>query len=205
MRPSSLLLASACALLAACAPDLRTDFPFDGAAPDDGQSHFTFEPQGNGVLQTVVDATHKEYWVYLDLDAQQEISGAEALGTKDWDIAFQRFKIISNSGVDGVGDVEVAVLPGQDFDALTTAPAQGYLRDAPDGPDSNADVDSAFLVDDGWYAYDLLKHKVAPYDNVYVVHTASAYYKLKILAYYDAAGTAGKITFLWAPVAAPSP
>jgi len=201
MRLSGVLMVGlACTMSGACAPDLRTDFPFDGTAPENGQSHFTFETKGNGVWQTVADASQKEFWVYLDVDNSKEIPGAEALGTKEWDLGFQRFKIISNSGVDGVGDVEVAVLPGQDFDTLSTAPETGYLRDAPDGPDSNTDVDSAFLVNDGWYAYDLLKHKVAPNPNVYVVHTAHAYYKLKLMAYYDAAGTAGKITFLWAPL-----
>jgi hypothetical protein len=203
MRLSRLVASVTCLLLSACAPDLREDYPFDGAVPSDGESRVTFEPNGDGTTTSRVDATRKEIFVYVDLDDAREIPGTEAVGTGEWDLAFQRFKIISNSGVSGVGGVEVAVLPGQDFGALTHAPSAGYQHDAPDGPDGNSDVDSAFLVDDGWYVYDLSVHKVAPRNNVYVVHTARGFYKLKLLAYYDQAGTGAKVSFQWGPVAAP--
>ncbi len=202
-RRSALLASATCLLLSACAADLREDYPFDGAAPSDGESRITFEPREDGATLSRVDATHKEFFVYLDLDAQREIPSAEAVGTTEWDLAFQRFKIISNSGVSGVGAVEVAVLPGMAFDQVIEAPGLGYQQDLPDGADDNADVDSAFLEGDGWYSYDLLAHKVTPRSNVYVVHTPSGFYKLQLLAYYDQAGTGGKVSFAWARLASP--
>ena len=76
--------------------------------------------------------------------------------------------------------------------------------DEPDGADSNSDVDSAFLKDDGWYLYDLVKHRLQARDIVYVVHTGDgAYFKLQPLAYYDAAGNAGVISFDFALVLPP--
>ncbi|HVE87973.1 MAG TPA: HmuY family protein [Myxococcales bacterium] len=176
---------------AACAPDLRTDFPFDGDLP--AGDYVTFTDTGGGVWELRVNAGEPQSWVYVDLDDQRQIPGVEAVGSVGWDVAFQRFRIISNGGVSGVGPVEVAVLPGQDFDALSAAPATGYAQDADDGPDSNQDIDSVFLAGDGWYLYDLFNHGVNPRDNVYVVHSDRGYWALKILAYYDEAGTAARL------------
>jgi hypothetical protein len=157
-----------------------------------------------GLVRTHVDASEKEVWVYLDLDARAELPVGEALATGRWDVRFQRFKLESNGGVTGEGSVEVAALPGADFDALTRAPAEGFHADRADGPDENTDTDSAFLEGDGWYSYNILQHKLSPRDVVYVVRTGEArYFKLKMEAYYDAAGSAGNLTFLWGPVEAP--
>src|SRR6185436_6972623 len=118
------LVASACA----CATDLRTDFPFDGDLP--AGDYVTFTDQGDGTWDLRVNAGEPQSWVFVDLDDRRQVPGAEAVGAAGWDVAFQRFRIISNGGVSGVGPVEVAVLPGQDFAALTTAPATGYVQDA---------------------------------------------------------------------------
>jgi len=187
-----ILLALPCLLLA-CAPDLRDEFPFDGDLP--AGDYVTFEDLGGGVQQGRVNAGAPESWVFVDLDGQRQVPGAEAIGTVGWDLGFQRYRIISNGGVSGVGPVAVAILPGADFTAMTQAPADGYRVDAADGPDSNSDVDSAFLIGDGWYSYDLLNHGVQPRDIVYVVHTDQAYLAVRLLAYYDEAGTAARLRF----------
>ncbi|MDQ3263678.1 MAG: HmuY family protein [Myxococcota bacterium] len=180
-------------LLGACAPDLREDYPFDGDLPDG--DYVTFQALEGGVEEGRVNAGQPESWVFVDLDGRRQVPGSEAIGTVGWDLGFQRFKIISNSGVSGVGPLEVAILPGADFSTLTQAPTGGYQVDAADGPDSNSEVDSAFLIDDGWYSYDLLNHGVQPRDLVYVVHTDQGYLALRLLAYYDEAGTAARIRF----------
>ncbi len=197
------LLAAAICLAPACAPDLRDDYPFDGELP--AGTYVTHEELGDGLTRTTVDATHKEAWVYYDFDTRQEVSAGDAAGTLDWDLAFQRFKIISNGGVSGAGSVAVAVLQGGDFESLTRAPADGYLTDEADGPDDNSDVDSAFLAGDGWYSYNLLQHKVLPRPELlYVVRTSQAkYFALKLVAYYDAAGSGAKPSFDWKWLSAP--
>lgn len=188
-------------VLLACAPDLREEFPFDGELP--AGSYVTHAPQGGGVTRTQVNATNQNAWVYLDLDGPAEVPAGEAVGATQWELAFQRYRIISNGGVSGVGSAEVAILPGADFDSLTVPPASGYLRDAPDGSDSNNDLDSAFLLGDGWYAYDFNEHRLAPRDVVYVLKTDTGFFKLKFVAYYSEAGSSAYPAFLWAPLAPP--
>jgi hypothetical protein len=200
MRP---LLLTALLFAAGCAPDLREDFPFDGELPDG--DYVTFEPQDDGGFLVRVDATRKESWVYVDMVGQKYVKAADAVGSSGWDLAFQRFKVISNSGVSGPGEVEVAVLPGQSFEELTVAPKDGYVRDAEDGPDGNGDLDSAFLVDDGWYSYSLVEHKLASRDVTYAVKARGSYFKLRMVSYYDEAGSAGRLRLRWGKLNAPPP
>jgi hypothetical protein len=185
-----------------CAPDLRDEFPWDGELPDG--VYLTHEDQDDGSVITSVDATHKESWVFLDLDRREQLEGAEAVASADWELAFQRFKIATNSGVTGVGAVETAVLTGTDFGSLARAPAEGYQRDRPDSSDGDSDVDSAFLSDGGWYAYDLIKHRLLPRELLYVVKSSEgAYFKIQLLSYYDRNGSSARPSFRWAKISAP--
>ncbi len=186
-----------------CAGDLRRDFPFDGELPD---GVFVVHEDEPAATVTRVDASNKTAWVYLDLDTREQVSASAAAGQPEWDLAFQRFRIVSNGGVSGSGQTEVAALLDTGFDDVARAPREGYVTDRPDGPDANEDVDSAFLEGDGWYAYDGLAHKLSPRNNVYVVHTdRGRYFKLRLLSYYDDAGAAGHLSFRWAQVQAPLP
>jgi HmuY protein len=191
-------------LIAACAPDLRADFPFDGALPDG--VYFKTTPLADGTRKSVVTATSKNSYVYVDLDAQKDLAAAEALETGAWDLSFQRYKIPMNGGSDGPGTVAVAVLvypsipeAQRAYEALTEAPSTGYAQDSADTV-LNA-------TSGGWYFYDLGKHKLFTRDeNFYVVRsTEGAYFKLRFKAYYDDTGTAGMVTFEWKQVAAPAP
>jgi hypothetical protein len=197
MRACRAIVCAALLLGSACAPDLREDFPFDGDLPDG--VYVTHEDLGGGVTRTTVDASHKEAWVYFDFDTLQRIAAPQAAGTSDWDLAFQRFKIISNSGVSGTGSVAVAKLQETDFEVLGVQPGNGYATDEPDGPDDNAEVDNAFLAGDAWYAYDLLTHKVLPRERlVFAVRTSTGrVLALRMVAYYDAAGSGARPTFDW--------
>lgn len=56
-----------------------------------------------------------------------------------------------------------------------------------------------------WYDYDPSNHQVSPADVVYVLRsTDEQFYKIKLVAYYDQAGTAGYPRFQWAKIAAPA-
>jgi hypothetical protein len=195
----------ALALLAAsaCAPNLQEDFPFDGELPPG--TYATFTEEAGGTFSVNVEATAKEAWVYVDMAQRKDVPASEAVGTTAWHLCFQRFKILTNSGVTGPGSVEALALPGQDFDTLTQAPAGGYGQDRADGPDGNADVDSPFLEGDGWYLYDLSVHKLAPRDITYVVRLPEGYFKLRMLDYYARAGTSGTLEFRWGPLLPPAP
>jgi hypothetical protein len=174
-------------LLSACAPDLRQDFPFDGQPPSG--NFIEFQDQGNGSQYLTVDATSKTSYAYLDLDTMAEINAESTLDPNAWDLSFQRYKVSGNSGSSGPGTVEIAVLTGADYDALTQAPADGYQRDGQYtviGGDANG----------GWYFYDLNVHKLSSRSELtYAVRsTGGAYFKLKMLSYYDENGTAARLT-----------
>lgn len=186
-----------------CAPDLRRDFPFDGELPEG--SYVEFVQDETGLFDTQVNATFKESWVYVDFDAPKEMPASEAIATAEWDVAFQRFKIISNGGVSGPGNVAVAILKKQDFEALDQAPSEGYLQDAPDSQtDGDQDVDSPFLIEGAWYYYDLGKHRLTPNDVTYVIRTtAQNFIKLQMQSYYDSNGTSARVSLKWKKIPPP--
>lgn len=192
---------------AACAPDLRCDFPFDGdrgcagqdAGPEGPKISLHFDSDA-GVRDVVVDATSKTARVYLDLDADAEQSVDQALATNAWDLAFRRDNVASNGGsaTDNPGSVAIAVLKDVGFDGLTQAPAAGYRQD---GAQTVLNE-----VEGGWYVYDLSVHRLtARADLTYVVRTgAGAYFKLKFSSYYDEAGSPARISLRYQRIAAPN-
>jgi hypothetical protein len=192
VMPRALVL---CSCLAACAPDLRDDYPFDGALPDG--EYLVNVAQADGTTLSTVDATHKESFVYVDLDAAEDLPAAEALSGNAWDLSFQRYKIVSNGGSGGPGNVKIAVLKDVDFASVQAAPAEGWEQDG---------ADTVFnAVEGGWYFYDLSKHKLtAREDLTYVVQTGvPQFFKLRMKSYYDENGTAARMQFVWAAVSPP--
>lgn len=196
-RPHTRLLLCAGVFLCACADDLAadaTDTEIEGA-------RVVTEASAAGESITRVDASNAESWVYFSFESGAEVMPADPASAQDWDLAFQRFHIISNGGVSGSAGAAVAVLPDQPFADLTTPPADGYLDDQPDSDDDDEIVDSAFASGDGWYDYDGATNRLSPRPIVYVVKTGrDAHYKLELLDYYDAAGTSGHPSFAWAPL-----
>lgn len=181
-------------VLAACGDDLEPKY--DGQPPaSDKVIHLG---EMGGVTTTRIDASAEDGWVFLDLD----VGGREvAADSKGWDLAFQRFAVITNGGETGNGGVAVARLSGSAFDGLKTAPADGWMEDRADGDDRDEYADSPFLYPEAWYAYDQATHGLAPADFSYVVHTTEgAFFKIRFTGYYDDAGTAGFPTFQWAAV-----
>ncbi|AEI62373.1 HmuY family protein [Corallococcus macrosporus] len=206
---AALLLAGS---LSACGDDL--ELPPDPQNPDPQNpgeqeedapvngTHTTHVANGDGSYTTAVNATGSSEWIGLDLDNGTQVSKETDAA---WDVAFQRFNILSRGGVSGSGDVAVAVLTETDFAQVTQAPADGYLVDAEDGEDRGTDPDSAFNVGDGWYAYDMSTHALSARRNVYVVRSdEGAYFKIALQSYYDDAGTPGMLSFRWAKVPAPA-
>lgn len=190
------LLPAIALTLAACAPDLRTDHPFDGQVST-GPLVSTDVLEGT-VKMMHVDATNKNSQVFVDLDEGREMKAEEAFSSNAWDLSFKRFEISLNGGAGNpTGSVSAAVLKGQDFDTLTQAPATGFQQDG-----STAVFTG---IEGGWYVYDLGAHRVVARDDLmYVVKASSgAYFKLKLLNYYDSAGTPAAISLKYGPIAAP--
>ncbi|RKH59663.1 HmuY family protein [Corallococcus aberystwythensis] len=210
LRPGFLSRACAALLLAglstACGDDLQpTPGPEEeenpAITPQDG-AHLKHQAHGDGSFTSVVNATDGAVWVGLDLDTGKEVSATE---DAVWDLAFQRYTVKARGGVSGTGGVQVAIVPGTTFAALTQAPASGYVTDAADGADTGDSPDTVFNAGDGWYVYDLPTHTLTPRPRLYVVRSDSGtYFKVEVQSYYDAAGTPAMMKLLWAKVAAPA-
>lgn len=180
-------------LSAACG-DLQPPGNDDDTTPL--ESRVTVTDEGDGVHRLEVDAHAEDAWIYFDLETRKQIVPADPADDRTWDLAFQRFHIRTNGAV--------ARLDGADFDALVTAPADGYLVDEDDSDDEGTDPDFAFLKGDAWYAYDLASHKLTARDVVFVVRTPEGnHFKVRMLGYYDAAGSSGHPSLLFAQVANP--
>lgn len=191
------ILIGFCFLLPGCANDLRVDHPFETDTPGE---LVIVEVLEGGLKRVHVDATSKTAQVFLDLDEGREMKLEEAFSTSGWELAFKRDKVGVNSGPNSpTGMVEVAVLSGIDFDGLTQAPAGGFSVDTGNG------VFNPVGLEGGWYFYDLGVHRlVTRTELTYLIHTsAGAYVKLRMLEYYDAAGTPAAITLEYASIAAP--
>jgi hypothetical protein len=180
--------------LAACAEELAVA---PAPAVEPGQGRVTFTREGAVTLATV-DATAEDAMVYVDLDRDAEV----AQRAQGWDLAFQRFQIVTNGGVSGDGDVIVAWSDAQPFDTIAQAPTAGYVVDAPDGDDDDALPDLALGA---WYDYNPADHTLSAKARVYLLRTAQGgWRKLQIERYYDDAGTPAILTLRWAAVAAPN-
>ncbi len=182
----TLLLLGLC--MTGCAPDLRDDYPFDGEVSNGPLVQVT--PGEDGSQQALVDATHKSAQVYFDIDEGRELKADEAFATNAWDLSFQRYEVTMNGGGGNpTGAVQVAVLRDTAWESLTTAPSEGYRQDGSETVFNG--------VEGGWYFYDLTKHRLVPRNELlYVVRSSEGrFFKLKMLSYYDDAGTPARLSF----------
>jgi PKD repeat protein len=77
----------------------------------------------NGIAIRQLDATHNDEWVYFDLASNAVVYPQNPANSNEWDIAFQRFKIKTNSGVSGTANVLAAALKDTAFETVTAVPA----------------------------------------------------------------------------------
>ncbi|WPB74052.1 HmuY family protein [Archangium violaceum] len=183
--------------VAGCAPDLRSDYPFDGQTNSGPLVEVT--PQDDGSSHALIDATNKSALVFFDIDEGREMKTDEAFETNAWDLAFQRYTITMNGGGGNpTGQVRVAVIKNTPWDSLTTAPTEGYQQDASE-PVFNG-------VESGWYFYDLSVHRLSPREELaYVVRSSNGqFFKLQMLSYYDSAGTPARLSFRYQPLPPPT-
>lgn len=159
-------------------------------------------------IETTIDATSMEAWIYFDLESGEIVTPANPDDSTEWDIAFQRFKVKSNGGTSGTGGVEVAMIEGVACNDLLEAPAAGYRVDEPDGEDVEEIPDYAISFgpssETGPWAYDATTHQLFDSETVWVVKTVEdGYFKLHFVEYYGPGGTPGMPTFEWKKVDAP--
>lgn len=170
-----------------------------------------------GVYSTVVDASDISAFVYFAFSKPGQVKPADPAASTEWDLGLRRFSIKVNGGVSGSQAMLVAAITDQDFAAVTKAPSSGYATDeAREGMSSNPDFiggdEAAFVFfapnpasENGWYLYDEPTHSLSPAPIVYVLRAAdgTSFYKLQITKYYNQAGEAGHVEFIWSAVEGP--
>lgn len=169
-----------------------------------------------------INATNDEAWVHIDLTAAQQVVPSDPNNDANgWDVAFKRTDIKVNGGVSGSGTIAIADGLRDNWATRNAAYADmtRYHADE-DGalafityPAAERSGDAAcggINSDFGWYYYSAFCndgdgiHHISPRDVVYVVKGRDGnYWKLRMLDYYDAAGTSGYPKVEYAPVIKP--
>jgi len=127
-----------------------------------------------------LNANTKSY-VYFSLATGKEVPAADAK-SKNWDIAFSKTTIATNSGTSGPGEGGAIVLE-KPFDLVSEAPKEGYKTDG----------DAGFAIPGGsgnsWYKYDMSVHAILPIPGrTLLVKTADGRLaKVEIISYYKGA------------------
>jgi hypothetical protein len=187
--------------LTACAPSLDTDDGNTTPTPSEAGAHVRHTEDGPTIV-TVVDSSDEAAWVYLDLESKLEVDPEDPADSDAWDLALQRFTILTNGGISGSGGMAGAALADTALAEVERAPDNGWLEDGPDGDDSDMAADSVFSA---WYAYDHTTHVLTPHPIVFVVRSVEGFhYAIAIEDYYDEAGTSGFPTLRWKPIDDPS-
>ena len=147
------------------------------------------------VVNFTINATSREAWAYFSLAKGDVVEVADPLNSMDWDLGFQRTKVITNGGVSGPGKGGAVLLKDVDFEGVKEAPAGGYAVD------SGQNLAIAAQSEEGWYIYTgPPNHWILPLEKrVFVVQAADGTYaKIRFIGYYkdnDNKKDSGFITF----------
>ncbi len=186
-----------------------------GCSKDDSPEQST---AGIQVKNLDAASNDERIWTYFSFATGKLVSPTGAVEeSKEWDIAFHRFNIKTNSGTSGKGNVAVAATGIKDFEAVTKAPAQGYevdkivaVESRPPAPEVTRSVNPVITgtVESkdpkGWYNYVRPQQgETTPHFNitkyVYAIRTLEGkYVKIQLTDYTNDYGTSGYITFHYA-------
>ena len=148
-------------------------------------------PANNGGTsdEIAVDASASDVWVYLDLGTKSVVDVSSPSTSTDWDMAFSRTQIKTNSGTSGDAMAGArSPLDGASYSAISTSPTVGFLIDemlpVPGPPGSGEYSGNPVLAE--WYNYDGSTHEVSPKDEAFLIRAADGnYFKTQITAYDD--------------------
>ena len=152
----------------------------DVTPPSADQSPADAVPQLDAVSFTI-DATSREAWAYFSLAKGNTVEIADPLNSMDWDLGFQRTKVITNGGVSGPGKGGAVLLKDVDFEGVKEAPAGGYAVD------SAENLAIVAQSEEGWYIYTgPPNHWILPLEKrVFVVQAADGTFaKVRFIGYY---------------------
>ncbi|MBN1969094.1 MAG: HmuY family protein [Candidatus Delongbacteria bacterium] len=149
-------------------------------------------------IEETLNVNDNENWVYYSFSSE-DIVVLDTVPEWDynWDIAFRRYQIKTNSGISGSNsnmmlDNEVPKGFGvreyisQDFNSLRIAEEDGYVEDITLNPPMGGTPYSGSPIFENWYNYDPATHAISSKNNIYMIKTESGkYVKMKIDSYAD--------------------
>jgi heme-binding HmuY-like protein len=143
-----------------------------------------------GPIFYTLDARASEQLAFFDFSRGSIVEVPHQFGV-DWDLAFQRHKVLANGGATNPkGRGAILNLGEVPFDEVREAPAEGYVEDSIASINSEA-ISTENLAIKAWYHYNFLTHVLRPKPNVYAIRTADGKYaKLHIVSYYCDGGQA---------------
>jgi hypothetical protein len=145
-----------------------------------------------GPTRYTVDAVSRVGWVLFDFDEGGIVDGD--FTTPGWDIAFQRTKLLTNSGVTNPAG------PGGAFDLgevpLETAAPPASVTFAVDAYGGEDEDEAENPAAGHWYSYSFISHIVSAKPNTYLVRTGEDRDALvQFDSYYCEDEESGCITF----------
>ena len=149
-------------------------------------------------ITVTVDARDDTAWAFFSFTSGT-IAGGE-FGGSDWDLAFQRTSLLTNSGVTHAGGPGGAVDLGEIGFAEAFVPRDTEFAVDTFEEEGGDEASNAAISD--WYVYRFADHTVSPHAQLFAVRTHSGQIAIvKFESYYCADGSAGCITLRFALVA----
>ncbi len=161
----------------------------------------------DGSILTRVNATNENFYIYFSLTTNKQLPASQA-GSTTWDVAFNRYKLASNSGAtnaNGRGGVCLSNLTNFS-QASTTSPANQNCPPSAFVVDGNATtqgiggvagqfVGNPLLTD--WFNYQI--GNLTTKNQIFIIRSGdgSSFYTFRMENYYSEAGTSGYPLFRW--------
>jgi HmuY protein len=143
-----------------------------------------------GPVLYTLEARAAEQWTFFDFSRGSVVEVPHQFRI-DWDLAFQRHKILANGGATNPkGRGAILNLGEVAFEEVLEVPAEGYIEDtiASINPET---ITTENLAIKAWYHYNFLTHVLHPKSNVYAIRTADGkYVKMRLISYYCDGGQA---------------
>lgn len=161
---------------------------------------------GDGSVTTRFNATNLDFYIYFQFEANKQIPFSEK-DTLTWDIAFNRYKVATNSGdTNRFGLGGACLVSSSDFSEVSSrsSAAPGCSPFVIDTSATTQGIGGAGAVYVGnalvteWYDY-TIGFLTPTANKIFLIRsgTGNAIYAVKIENYYSDAGTSGYPTIRW--------
>ncbi len=167
---------------------------YDPVSTVSGYITFTFThgiPEGSEsvyhISEVEIDASNPANWTYFSFKSGEVTAVDDPETSTEWDIAFNRFKIKTNSGVSGQLGFGAYNAGTVDFESLRMVNPEGYEVDVTltDPMPPNPQYPGSQVME-SWYNYNHETHEVTSKNEVYVIqHEMDKYAKIQMLSYQD--------------------